>query len=92
MYMYLYTVRGTDSVHNSTPSLLTHICDVQEVFLFVLSVTLSEELHKTDIHAHTQGGREGGREGGRKGGREGEGEKREGGRGPKRKCVATNDG
>ena len=56
-------MRGTDSDHNSTPSLLTHICDVQEVFLFVLSVTLSKELHKTDTH--TQGGREGGREGGR---------------------------
>ena len=52
-------MRGTDSGHNSTPSLLTHICDVQEVFLFVLSVTLSEELHKTHTHARREGGREG---------------------------------
>ena len=71
----LHCVCGADSGHNSTPSLLTHICDVQEVFLFVLSVTLSEELHKTDrrtgrqtdrqththTHTHTHT-RKGGRE------------------------------
>ena len=61
----LHCVCGADSGHNSTPSLLTHICDVQEVFLFVLSVTLSEELHKTDrqtdthTHTHTHTRKEG---------------------------------